>query len=287
MSSCLPAIFRAALVSYAVSVLGLVCSSAIAASEQTEVSIKVGREEALSVISKYKMEKEVVRIDRYFDFFKDGRFQLSKETAPFKIRLMSNEEKTTRLQTSEVVRGSDFNCDGLDLQTKTKKVYESKPKENDFRMSEDDLESLNQLHVTMLDNLGQLEKEAYQLNKNDLAESYRNLNFKLKDRLKSLGIRDGFVASYASSKRKFKADLLEAGGQKIELSVTLSRNYCSKTCIEDDYTLEFQKSDNSSDLFFAEGVCSIVKGLNLKDIRPSSEVNPTLAESLKNHIRLN
>ncbi len=261
-------------------------SFSFAASEQTEVSIKVGRAEALSIVRKFKMEK-IARQDQYFDFYRDGHFQLSKETAPFKIRLMVTDQKSPKLQTSKLTRSLDFECKQLKLHTQTKTVYETEDKEDKQVHKDDELTALSHLHSDMLADIDNLNRQAYSATKESLEEEYRNLKFKIKNQLEELDIQEGFVASYASSKVKYKADITVASGQKIELSVTFSKNYCSKSCMDDDFTIELQKSDDSSDLDFSEGVCSIINSLKLVDIRPSPEVNPTLEASLKNHILLN
>jgi hypothetical protein len=104
--------------------------------------------------------------------------------------------------------------------------------------------------------------------------------------LKALNIEDGFVASYTSVKEKYKTKIKGPLGQKLELSVTFSVNSCSKECVENDYTIEFQKLDAASDLDYTNAVCSVLKTLNLSEIRTSPDVNPVVAESLKNHIEM-
>ncbi len=257
-----------------------------AASEQTEVSVKIGRAEAHAIVRKYKMEK-IARQDRYFDFYRDGRFQLSKETAPFKIRLMVTDQKSHKLQTSKLTRRLEFSCNQLKLRAQTKTVYETEDKENKQGFKDAELTALAHLHSNMLAEFDSLDREEYSATKESLGMEYKDLKFKIKNQLKELDIDDGFVASYASSKVKYKTNMTGASGQKIELSVTFSKNYCSKSCMDDDFTIELQKSDESSDLEFSEGACDIIKSLNLVDIRPNPEVNPTLEASLKNHILLN
>ncbi|MEI8026621.1 MAG: hypothetical protein WCI18_09755 [Pseudomonadota bacterium] len=259
--------------------------TSFAAPEQTEVSLKVGRADALSVVSKFKMEK-IEREDRYFDFYRDGQFQLSKENAPFKIRLMATDQKPPKLQTSKLTRSLDFECNQLKLHTQTKTVYETEDKDKQGH-KEGALTVLSHLHSNMLANIDSLNRQAYSATKESLEEEYKNLKFKIKDQLEELNIEQGFVASYGSSKVKYKVDMAGASGQKIELSVTFSKNYCSKSCMDDDYTIELQKSDDSTDLEFSEGACYIINSLNLEDIRPTPEVNQTLEASLKNHILLN
>lgn len=257
-----------------------------AASEQTEISIKVGRAEALEVVSKYKMDK-ITRLDRYFDFYRNGQFQLSKESAPFKIRIMSTDQKSPKLQTSKLTRSLDFDCHQLALHSQTKSVYETEGNEGKQGHKDDELTTLSHLHSAMLANIDTLDRQAYSVTKESLEEKYRNLKFKIKNELEDLKIEDGFVASYASSKIKYKTNIEASSGQKIELSVIFSKNYCSKSSMDDDYTIEFQKSDDSSDLEFAQGACSIINTMNLQDIRPNPEVNPILEASLKSHILLN
>jgi hypothetical protein len=200
---------------------------------------------------------------------------------------MITNNKRLKLQTSKLTRNLDFDCNHLNLHSQTKSVYESEDKEPKHGSKEDELMALYHLHTSMLSSIDSLDRTAYAEAKSSLAEEYKRLKFKIKNQLEDLNIEEGFVATYASSKTKYKTDLISPEGQKMELSVTLSRNYCSKSCFADDYTIEFQKSDDSSDWQFSEGTCSILKNLNLVDIKPTPDLNPTLAESLKNHIRLN
>jgi hypothetical protein len=68
-------------------------------SEQTEVSVKINANDAIKIVDYYQMKK-IDRIDRYFDFYKNGRYALSKDVAPFKIRLMTTDQEEPKLQTS-------------------------------------------------------------------------------------------------------------------------------------------------------------------------------------------
>jgi hypothetical protein len=255
-------------------------------SEQTEVSVKINVNDAIKIVDYYQMKK-IDRIDRYFDFYKDGRYALSKDVAPFKIRLMTTDKKEPKLQTSKLTKVSQFRCDEHLLRSQTKVVYESEGKGfSDRNFLESSLTNLERLHIQMIEGIENRSQSEYLSSLEGLSLAYKDLDFEFKDQLKALNIEDGFVASYTSVKEKYKTKIKGPLGQKLELSVTFSVNSCSKECVENDYTIEFQKLDAASDLDYTNAVCSVLKTLNLSEIRTSPDVNPVVAESLKNHIEM-
>ena len=254
--------------------------------EQTEVSVKINIDDAKRIIESLKMDK-IDRIDRYFDFYKDGQYQLSKDMAPFKIRLMSTDQKSPKLQTSKLTKNSIFKCNTLELRSQTKEVFESSDEDGFLGHDEQGLFQLQSLHTEMLEKIESRNRNGYQDVKDSLSLAYKDLKFKFKGQLQKLNIEEGFVASYISSKEKFKTDIEIRDGHTLELSVTFSKNSCRSDCIEYDYTIEFQKSKKSKDVDFTEAVCKVLDSLKIGEIKPSPEVNPILAASLKNHIFMN
>jgi hypothetical protein len=254
--------------------------------EQTEVSVKINIDDAKRIVESLKMDK-IERNDRYFDFYKDGRYQLSKDIAPFKIRLMSTDQESPKLQTSKITKSSVFKCNALELRSQTKEVFESSDEDGFLGHDRQSLFQLESLHAAMLEEIESRNRNGYQDVKHSLSLGYKDLKFKFKSQLQKLNIEEGFVASYTSSKEKFKTDIDIKSGHKLELSVTFSKNSCRSDCVENDYTIEFQKSKKSKDIDFTEGVCTVLNSLKIGEIKPSPEVNPILAESLKNHIILN
>lgn len=255
-------------------------------SEQTEVSVKINARDASRIVDYYQMKK-IDRVDRYFDFYKNGRYELSKEVAPFKIRLMNTDQKLPKLQTSKLTKISQFKCDEHQLRSQTKMVYESEGKDLSPRnFLETSLTNLERLHVEMIEGIENRSQSEYFSTLGELSLAYKDLKFEFKEQLKKLNIESGFVASYTSVKEKYKTKIEGPIGQKLELSVTFSVNSCSKECIESDYTIEFQKLSFASDLDYTTAVCSVLKTLNLSEIRPSPDVNPVVAESLINHVKM-